>query len=257
LEKELGLALFVRQRQRLVPTVEGRMFFREVESALAAVERIVDVARDIRSLEGAHLRVVAGLVTAFGIVPAATRALFKLHPKVRVSIAIKDVREMVDWVATGPFDVGITRLPLEDPRVECEPLGTCLCVLVVPPSHRLASKKVVSLRDLRGERIIVASEGTVHRDLVEGAFNTAAESYSGSIDVPSGFSACQLVAEGLGVAVVNPYAFRAAAGLNIVSRPIRPAIKFTLGLFFPIHRPRSNLVKAFAEAARSAMELPR
>jgi DNA-binding transcriptional LysR family regulator len=257
LEKELGLAHFVRERQRLVPTAEGRLFFREVEPALAAVERIVDVARDIRSMEGAHLRVVAGLVTAFGIVPAATKALFELHPKVRISIAIKDVREMVDWVATGPFDVGITRLPLEDPRVECEPLGTCRCVLVVPPSHRLARKRVVSLRDLRGERIIMASEGSVHRDLIEGAFSLAAEVYSGSIDVPSGLSACQLVAEGLGVAVVNPYAFRAAAGLNLVSRPIRPAIEFTLGLFFPINRPRSNLVKAFVAAARSAMVLPR
>jgi DNA-binding transcriptional LysR family regulator len=120
----------------------------------------------------------------------------------------------------------------------------------------LANKRVVLLRDLRGERIILASEGTVHRDLVEGAFNSAAGAYSGSIDVPSGLSACQLVAEGLGVAVVNPYAFRAAAGLNIVSRPIRPAIEFTLGLFFPINRPRSNLVKAFVEAARSAMVLP-
>jgi DNA-binding transcriptional LysR family regulator len=56
LEKELGLALFVRQRQRLVPTEEGRMFFREAERALAAVDRIVDVARDIRTMEGADLR---------------------------------------------------------------------------------------------------------------------------------------------------------------------------------------------------------
>jgi DNA-binding transcriptional LysR family regulator len=117
LEKELGLALFVRQRQRLVPTAEGRLFFGEVESALAAVERIVDVARDIRSMEGAHLRVVAGLVTAFGIVPAATKVLFEMHPKVRMSIAIKDIREMVDWVATGPFDVGICRWKIHGSNV--------------------------------------------------------------------------------------------------------------------------------------------
>jgi hypothetical protein len=67
-------------------------------------------------MEGAHLRVVAGLVTAFGIVRAATKALFELHPKVRISIAIKDVREMVDWVATEPFDETAATATRELPR---------------------------------------------------------------------------------------------------------------------------------------------
>src|SRR5262249_5687114 len=138
LEQELGLKLFLRQRQRLVPTAEGMTFFREAERALAAVDRIVDIARDIRILEGAHLRVVAGMVAAFGIMPAATKALLSLYPKVHVSLEIKDVREISDWVATGPFDVGITRMPLEDPRVECEPLVTDQCVLILPETHRQA-----------------------------------------------------------------------------------------------------------------------
>jgi DNA-binding transcriptional LysR family regulator len=55
LEEELGLALFIRQHQRLVPTAEARVFFREAERALAAVDQIVDIARDIRTLQGAHL----------------------------------------------------------------------------------------------------------------------------------------------------------------------------------------------------------
>lgn len=56
LEVALGLALFVRERRRLVPTLEGQIFYREAERALAAVDQIVDIAHDIRTLKGAHLR---------------------------------------------------------------------------------------------------------------------------------------------------------------------------------------------------------
>ena len=55
LEKELGLQLFARQRQRLVCTEDGRSFFHEAERALAAVDQVVDIARDIRTLKGASI----------------------------------------------------------------------------------------------------------------------------------------------------------------------------------------------------------
>jgi DNA-binding transcriptional LysR family regulator len=253
LETELGLTLFLRKQQRLVPTAEGIAFFREAERALAAVDQIVDIARDIRTLKGAHLRVVAGMVAAFGIMPAATKALLASHPRVHVTLEIKDVRDIADWVATGPFDVGITRMPLQDARVECEPLLTGRCVLVMRPDHPLARKRVVSIAELAGERMVQTSQGNIHRELVAGAFASAGIPYAGSVDTPTGLSACQFVARGLGLAIMDPYAFRAAEGFGIVARPLRPALEFSLGFFFPAARPRSNLVKAFVQATRTAV----
>jgi len=253
LEKELGLPLFLRQRQRLVLTAEGMTFFREAERALAAVDRIIDVARDIRKMEGAHLRVVAGMVAAFGIMPAATKALLSLHPKVHVSLEIKDVRDIADWVTTGPFDVGITRMPLNDARVECEPLVTSQCVIILPANHRLARKRVVRLTDLAGERMIQTSQGNFHREMIAAAFASAGIRYEGSVDTPTGISACQFVAEGLGLAIMDPFAYRAVRGLGIVARPTRPALNLSLGFFFPANRPRSNLVKSFVQATRTAV----
>lgn len=135
LERELGLALFVRQRQRLVVTGEGRAFFREAERALAAVDQIVDIARDIRTLRGAHLRVVAPMIVAFGLMPAVIKAFTALHPKARVSLEIRNITELADWIVTGPFDAGITMLPFEDARVECEHLVTARCLLALPKSQ--------------------------------------------------------------------------------------------------------------------------
>src|SRR5258708_32265846 len=67
LEAELGLALFVRQRRRLVPTAEGRTFPREAEKALVPVDQIVAIARDIRALNGSHLRIFDPMLPSFAL----------------------------------------------------------------------------------------------------------------------------------------------------------------------------------------------
>jgi DNA-binding transcriptional LysR family regulator len=252
LEAELGLALFVRQRRRLVPTAEGRAFYREAEKALTAVDQIVDIARDIRTLRGAHLRVVAPMLTAFGILPAAVGAFRRAHPHTRVSLEIKDIRDIADWVANGPFDVGVTALPFEDTRVECEPLATVRTVLVMPGRHPLVAKRVVHARDLRGESMILPL-GDPPRSQVCAPLEAAGLKIESITETSSALLACQLVAQGLGLSVLDPFTFKLASGLGIVSRPLRPAPEFLFGLFFPRHRPRSALVNAFVGTVRSML----
>ena len=253
LEQELGLALFVRQRRRLVPTAEGRTFYREAERALAAVDQIVDIARDIRTLRGTHLRIVAPMLTAFGILPAAISAFRAAHPHTRISLAIKDLRDVADWVASGPFDIGVTALPFQDERVDCELLTTVRTVLALPKRHPLAARRVVRLKDLRGENVILPSSGNQPRAIIDAAFESIGLKPHSTIDASSAFLVCQLVARGLGVGVVDPFTFDLASGLGIVARPLRPAIEFSFGLFFPKNRPRSMLVNAFVLAVRSAV----
>ena len=117
LEAELGLALFARQRRRLVPTVDGKQFYHQAERALAAIDQIVDAARDVRTLKGARLRLVSTMAPAFGMVPAMLAAFAAKHPNVDISLAIRDPQEIEDWVATGPFDLGIAMAPIETSAV--------------------------------------------------------------------------------------------------------------------------------------------
>ncbi|MEW6644710.1 MAG: LysR family transcriptional regulator [Pseudomonadota bacterium] len=253
LEHELGLSLFIRQRQRLVVTSEGRAFFREAERALAAVNQIADIARDIRTLQGAHLRVVAPMIVAFGLMPAVVKAFVGEHPKARVSLEVRHMDEIADWVTSGPFDAGITVMPFDDARIACERLATVRCLLALPRDHRLARKPHVRLNDLDGERMILPPPGNRNRDRYATALAAVGARYDGSIDTPSVLSACQLVAAGLGLAIVDPFTARAAAAPGLVVRPLRPAIELTFGLFFPANRPRSVMVRSFARAAQAAV----
>jgi DNA-binding transcriptional LysR family regulator len=111
------------------------------------------------------------------------------------------------------------------------------------------------LKELAGERMVQPSPGAVTRNRFAAAFAAVGLPYVGAVDTPSALSACQCVAHGLGLAVVDPFTFAAASRLDIVARPIRPPIELSFGFFFPANRPRSALVNAFVKAARSAATL--
>ena len=163
LERELGLSLFARERQRLLLTSEGQSFLREAQRALSAVEDIVELAKDIRTLKGAHIRIVTHAMTALGIVPAAIETLIKRHPQIRTTLEMKDIRDIPEWIATGSFDVGLAYASFNDPRIEMEKLAVLKAVLVLPANHRLSRKRVVTVRDLDGERMVLPPPGNPDR----------------------------------------------------------------------------------------------
>jgi hypothetical protein len=53
--------------------------------------------------------------------------------------------------------------------------------------------------------------------------------------------------------LVDPFTFSAASHLDIVAVAIRPALKLSLGFFFPANRPRPTLVNSFVKATRLAV----
>lgn len=253
LEVELGLALFIRRKQRLLPTEEGRTFYREAEKALTAIDQIVDIARDIRTLKGAHLRLVAPHGPAFGILPAAIARFRAAHPQTRISVEIRNIRDIADWVANGPFDMAVTLLPFDDARVESELFVTVQAVLIMPKHHPLAVKRTVQLKDLRGEAMVLPPIGTAPRAQFDAACESVGLKLDGMIEAPSPFLICQVVARGLGLGMADPFTFELASGLGLVARRSRPAIEFRFGFLFPSHRPRSALVSAFVLAVRSTV----
>ena len=66
--------------------------------------------------------------------------------------------------------------------------------------------------------MVLPCAGNINRDRFAAAFALAAATTAAPSRSSSAFSACQLVVQGLGLAVVDPFAFRAASGLAIVAR---------------------------------------
>src|SRR5687768_9763893 len=92
LEHEVGFQLFSRTGGRLTITSEGEAFYLEVERALAGLDGIERIGRNIRSGSSTYLRLFAMSPFAGELIPAAVTRLRKEFPTVNVSLELRTRR---------------------------------------------------------------------------------------------------------------------------------------------------------------------
>jgi DNA-binding transcriptional LysR family regulator len=61
---------------------------------------------------------------------------------------------------------------------------------------------------------------------------------------------CTYVANGLGLAIVDPYTARAFEQNGVAARPFEPSIPYDFSLSYAVHRARTDLVESFTALLR-------
>ncbi|WP_132255133.1 LysR family transcriptional regulator [Methylobacterium segetis] len=255
LEAELGFPLFVRGHGSAVPTREGEAFAQEVERTYAGLEHLGHAARQIRERGSGSLRVACQPSLASRLLPRAIRNLSAECPGARVSVHVPSPDTIWSWAASGQCDIGLARPRSGYTGVEAERFLTVGAVCAMPRRHPLAGRRAVSAQDLAGEPLISGGAG---------AFQTAIEEAFARSGVEPRFAhmaqytaaRCGLVAEGLGLAIVDPLPARELSGLPIALRPFRPDLPIETMLLRPAGKPPSRLAERLVrllEAERDAL----
>lgn len=251
LERELGFALFLRQGRRIVPTLEGAQFYEETKRILSGFDEIGRLASDIRTRQDAWLRIVAQPYLAHSLLPRAISEFGKQHANVRVSMEIRSRADVGLWISGQQFDLGIVALPLEAPAIRSEAFARVKLALAVPKGHRLASRAVVRPADIANENFVALRPYTLLRHHSDEQLSRLGMSPSVRVETSSGLSACQLVAEGIGVSLVDPIVARTIPG--IVVKRWEPALYLTYGFLFPTAYALSSLTLKFGETLRKTV----
>ena len=103
---------------------------------------------------------------------------------------------------------------------------------------------------MAGEPYISFSRNDYGRSDVDEIFEKAGISRNITLEMPYSSITCSLVAQGLGVAIVNPIAAQDYRHMGIVTRPFLPSIRHTAALIHPKGRPENRLVSSFVEILR-------
>ena len=96
LERVLGFDLFVRRGRHIVPSVEGRLFFDEVETAHLGLDQLTQSAINIRDHKEGSLRVVTipSVVTMF--IGSILKAFNTAYPNVAVSLEVQPTQRVFE-----------------------------------------------------------------------------------------------------------------------------------------------------------------
>lgn len=252
LEREVGFALFHRDRRALRPTDEARRFHREAERILASVEQLSTVARDIRRGAGSRLRVVAMARLATGLLPDAAAAFRAAIPEVDLTLETHHRRDMERWLTGRQFDVGLGPLPIGEATLDVEPLGTLPAVAVFARGGPFAGRASVSAAELTPHPLIALTPDTLLQGQTEAIFAAAGAAPTVGLRTSSSQVACLLAAKGLGYAVTDPMT-AAPLGDAVEAIPLAPRFELTYGVLWPRGQPRSPAARRFASIAGEVM----
>jgi len=260
LEAELGLALFQRRGNRVVPTAEAHALLVEVERSFVGLRQINAFAGDIRSGRGGTLRIAVLPAMAAGFAPRFIADFCRGRPNLKVSIYGLPSPTIRDRVTGGDLDLGIAGFPVGPARgYSWSPTDAPLrfqrgsltiipfddeAVLALPIDHRLAGQRVVRAEDLTDENLILLNKDVRH------PINIALQSvrHRQVIDTELSTIACALVSEGTGVAIVDPFSAAEFVGRGLVLRPLEPTFTVGTAIVHSADRTLSLIAQEFLTA---------
>ncbi len=255
LEASLELTLFDRSSGRLAPTPEALLLHEEVERTFVSVDKIRELAREIKSAEAGSLNLAAFPLMALGFLPKAIRAFNDAHPRTRISLNVQMSPKIEEWAAAQQIDLGFAEYPLEPGTfqrtgIDVEEFARFNYLLGVPAGHRLASRRVVGPRDLEGERFISQTRNTVGRILMDRLFDKEGVRRELVLDTQVIAGVATFVSYGLGVGFIDPFTALDFADRQIVPVRFEPALEMRIGMLHPTHRPMSRTGRDFAGILR-------
>jgi DNA-binding transcriptional LysR family regulator len=257
LEASLKLTLFDRSSGRLVPTAEALLLYGEVERTFISVDKIREMARDIRSADAGSLNIGAFPLLALGFLPGVIRRFNDIHPRTRITLHVQMSAKVEEWAAAQQIDFGFAEFPYQAKAFdrsgfEAEEFCRVPYLLAVPRGHRLAQRRVARPADLAGERFISLTTNTVGRLLIDQLFDREGVTREMVVDCQVMAVVANLISLGLGIGLVDPFTAADFADRNIVALRFEPVVEMRIGLLHPTHRPLSRIASEFAALLRTS-----
>lgn len=256
LEDELGLALFKRRKGKLEATPEAALFYEEARRSLGALERTMEVARDLKRVKSGTLALASQPGLATYVLPPIIAELMKRWPDGTVRFITRSSPTVRDLGRIDAFDIGFAELPIDSPAaiIEVFQIG---CVAVLPAGHPLGRHPVITPALLEGVPVISLYADHFLHEAIERAFAEAGVPLKMAAHVEFFGSACALVMENLGVTIVDAATGAHFDKLGLAIRPFAPALFYKFAMFRPTNRPLSRIATDFvAEFRRMSTAWP-
>jgi DNA-binding transcriptional LysR family regulator len=217
-EATLGLKLFNRKSGRYVPTQEANDIFSLINGVYDKVEDLQFVVRRLKQGADAELRAGAVPSIANVMVPRAVADVRRKFPSLLIDLDVLKLEDVVDYLLLGKGEVVAVSYRLEHPMVTFVPLAEGRLKCVVPREHPLALMTTVSVYDIHRYPLIGIDPNDPYGRIIAGLFARHELSYEVSIRARFGTTVCGLVANGLGIGVLDEFtlADEPAPGLRVL-----------------------------------------
>ena len=199
LEGELNTVLFDRVKRPIQLTLAGRRLSELATPLVEGIDGLADTTAE------AEERGPVVLAATPDIIPhtllRVVRVFLARHPHIHLTIKSATRIQVSQMISEGEADVGIIQHYDRDEAFAFEGLFVYERVLITPLDHPLANQPVESLEQIANYPLILMSEGTHTRDLLESELKRRGVNYEIVVDLDSMDMIKRYVALGMGVSV--------------------------------------------------------
>lgn len=231
-QEAVGFQLFKRLRNGAEPLPDARHLFEQVEKLFVGLEELNHQITAIKNLHTGRLTISATSSYATGMLPTLIAQFKASHPNIAVALNMHSHEQVVDWVAAGRSDIGLTSQPVAYADLDVRRLAKRPAICIFPTGHALGEKDQLHPTDLAGLPFVSFPRGSPLRFQIDSVFDLFGVERLLHVETTSHYAVCSLVAAGLGVALVNPFAPYMALAEDISSRPIFPSVSIELDVLY-------------------------
>lgn len=229
MEAALGLQLFRRTKGRLEPTSEAFALLTEVEFALSGLDRIDQLAEDLRQANHGRLTILSYPGIAWRFLPDLMADFRATRPQVTFKLWSRSSDTLRQALHTHRFDLTIVEGAATAMNFQRESYSFT-CLVALSSMHRLASKDKLTPEDLHAEEwATLFTEHMTNRQLEE-AFTAANIPLRIGLECEFFATAANFVRSQGGVAIIDPITATSIGTDGIVYQRFHPEIKYVVSV---------------------------
>ncbi len=166
LERDLGVKLLERSRERCKPTEEGKLLLRHAREILHTEERLYRALEEVKGEIGGKLNILSSNIPGEYIIPLIIGEFKERYPAVGITLEIMDSYQVVEGIKSRRAEIGFVGIDIDDSSLVVLDLCRDELRIVAPKDHPLSVKEQVNPEDLVEESYVLREKGSGTRELM-------------------------------------------------------------------------------------------
>jgi len=166
LEDNLGVKIFDRSKQPVMPTEIGVEIIAQARIILAEGQKIKEIVSDRQKELSGELKIGIIPTIAPYLLPNIITSFINKYPKVKLIVWEQTTEQIIQQLKLGLIDCGILSTPLHESNISELPIFYENFVAYTSPSSKLHKKRLITTNDIDLEEIWILNEGHCMRNQV-------------------------------------------------------------------------------------------
>ena len=230
LEEVVGFRLFELRGRGLTPTSRGKLLLEpalRVEHELEAVhQRAVEIKRG-RS-QGIRIASIPGIAAA--LLPRAIVAFRALWPGITLEIETGRREMVLSELDAERVDIGLLYSTTTSAPTGFRIIAQAPMLCVMPRTHRLVQKRIITSADLRGEKMVVQHNSIDFADRLWRILTVLNPAPDIVVEASQYAFLRDLVRQNVGISLLDGFTVPDAAMRGLVTRPFQPGLPSYLAI---------------------------